>query len=198
MRNECRRDRGFREGRGRKDLRGLRHGCEGRRCGDIWKPQQGLEKDGSDLDVVLEYKGEEPEDAIFGILNEEKLVLGDVKVDINPITSWKSGTLENYMPQAEEHLKQVIKAEQDYKPLAKVEELEEENYNQIDNHLSNTKLRAEAIREQKQEAEERKRRTSSRSRPSLLARMREKQSILEAKKQENKITERFPKEERIM
>ncbi len=146
----------------------------------------------------MEYKGEEPEDAIFGILNEEKLVLGDVKVDINPITSWKSGTLENYMPQAEEHLKQVIKAEQDYKPLAKVEELEEENYNQIDNHLSNTKLRAEAIREQKQEAEERKRRTSSRSRPSLLARMREKQSILEAKKQENKITERFPKEERIM
>ena len=48
---------------------------------------RGLEKDDSDLDVVLEYKGEEPEDAVFGALNEEKLVIGDVRVDINPITS---------------------------------------------------------------------------------------------------------------
>jgi len=159
---------------------------------------RGLEKDGSDLDVVLEYKGEEPEDAIFGVLNEEKLVLGDVKVDINPITSWKSGTLEDYLPQAEAHLKLAQKEKQEYKPLAKVEELEEENYNQIDNHLSNTKPRAEVIREQKQEAEEKNRRRSNRTRPSLLARMREKQSMLEARKKENKTPKRLPKEERIV
>lgn len=159
---------------------------------------RGLEKDGSDLDVVLEYEGTEPEEAVFGVLNEEKLMLGDIRVDIKPITAGISGTLEEFLPRAEEQLKQVIKAEQDYKPLAKVEELEEENYNQIDNHLNNTKPRAEEIREQKQEAEERKRRTSSRSRPSLLARMREKQSMLEARKKENKTPKRLPKEERIV
>ena len=172
----------------------------GERCRNMiyGSRSRGLEKDGSDLDIVLEYEGTEPEETVFEVLNEEKLVLGDIRVDIKPIMAGISGTLEEFLPKAEEHLKQVIKAEQEYKPLAKVEELEEENYNQIDNHLSNTKPRAEEIREQKQEAEERKRRTSSRSRPSLLARMREKQAIQETEKQENKIPEKFPKEERII
>ena len=142
---------------------------------------RGLEKENSDIDVVLEYEGDEPEDAVFGVLNEEKLVLGVVRVDINPITSWKSGTLEEYLPQAEEHLKQAQKEIQEYKPLTKVEEIEEENYNQIDNYLSNIKPRAEEVREQRKEAEEKLRKYPTRERPSLLARMREKKAVIEAR-----------------
>ena len=142
---------------------------------------RGLEKDDSDLDVVLEYKGEEPEDAVFGALNEERLVIGDIRVDINPITSWKSGTLEEYLPQAEEHLKQAQKA-QEYKPLTKVEEIEEENYNQIDNYLSNTKPRAEEEREMRLDDEGSRKSTIVREKRSLLARFEEKKAVIEARK----------------
>ena len=54
----------------------------------------------------------------------------------------------------------------EYKPLAKVEELEEENLNQIDNYLSNTVPKAE----ERIEEEERKRR----------ARLAEKKAIVAA------------------
>ena len=74
----------------------------------------------------------------------------------------------------------------EYKPLAKVEELEEENLNQIDNHLSNTVPKAEErkkIRNEEQERieeEERKRRRSSGKRQSLRARLAEKKAIVAA------------------
>ena len=74
----------------------------------------------------------------------------------------------------------------EYKPLAKVEELEEENLNQIDNYLSNTVPKAEErknIRNEEQERleeEERKRRQKSGKRQSLRARLAEKKTIVAA------------------
>lgn len=47
---------------------------------------RGIEKAGSDLDVVLEYKGNVREDAFYDILHEDGMEIGGVKVDINPIT----------------------------------------------------------------------------------------------------------------
>ena len=79
----------------------------------------------------------------------------------------------------------------EYKPLAKVEELEEENLNQIDNVLSNTVPKAEekkAARQAEQERleeiqsieeEERKRRARG-ERPSLRARLAAKKAIVAA------------------
>lgn len=70
----------------------------------------------------------------------------------------------------------------EYKPLAKVEELEEENLNQIDNYLSNTVPKAEERKEirnaehERIEKEERKRRYKGR--PSLRARLAEKKAIV--------------------
>lgn len=72
----------------------------------------------------------------------------------------------------------------EYKPLAKVEELEEENLNQIDNYLSNTVPKAEERKEirnmehERIEEEERKRR--QKGRPSLRARLAEKKAIIAA------------------
>lgn len=51
----------------------------------------------SDLDVVVEYEGDISEDGLFNLLNEEPMYLEGKKVDINPITRGKSGTLEQYM-----------------------------------------------------------------------------------------------------
>lgn len=58
---------------------------------------RGDAKADSDLDVVVEYEGDMSEDGLFNILNEEPITIEGVKVDINPITRGKSGTLEEYM-----------------------------------------------------------------------------------------------------
>ena len=65
---------------------------------------RGLEKAGSDLDVVVEYKGREHEDALFNAFNEDGLMIGGIKVDINPITEGKTGTLATYLPGVESYL----------------------------------------------------------------------------------------------
>lgn len=65
---------------------------------------RGLEKAGSDLDVVVEYKGREHEDDLFNAFNEEGLMIGGIKVDINPITEGKTGTLATYLPGVESYL----------------------------------------------------------------------------------------------
>ena len=65
---------------------------------------RGLEKDGSDLDVVVELFTSEREDVLFDTFNGDALHIGGVKVDINPITAQRTGTLETYLPQVEEYL----------------------------------------------------------------------------------------------
>ncbi len=65
---------------------------------------RGLEKAGSDLDVVVEYKGREHEDTLFNAFNEDGLMIGGIKVDINPITEGKTGTLATYLPGVENYL----------------------------------------------------------------------------------------------
>ena len=57
----------------------------------------------SDLDVVVEYEGDFSEDALFNVLNEVPTTIEGIKVDINPITKGKSGTLEEYMKRSREY-----------------------------------------------------------------------------------------------
>ena len=68
---------------------------------------RGLEKDNSDLDVVGELSTNEREDDLFNAFNEDGLHIGEVRVDINPITAQRTGTLETYLPQAEEYLESI-------------------------------------------------------------------------------------------
>ena len=68
---------------------------------------RGLEKDSSDLDVVVELSTNEREDDLFNAFNEDGLHIGDVRVDINPITAQRTGTLETYLPQAEKYLESI-------------------------------------------------------------------------------------------
>ena len=65
---------------------------------------RGLESENSDIDIVVEYKGSEHEDTLFNIFNEDGLTIGGVKVDINPITEGKTGTLATYLPGVESYL----------------------------------------------------------------------------------------------
>ena len=65
---------------------------------------RGLESENSDIDIVVEYKGSEHEDTLFNTFNEDGLTIGGVKVDINPITEDKTGTLATYLPGVESYL----------------------------------------------------------------------------------------------
>ena len=67
---------------------------------------RGLEKKGSDLDVVVEYKGSIREDDFFNMLHEGDYEISGIKVDINPITEGKTGKLETSLPGVEEYLRE--------------------------------------------------------------------------------------------
>ena len=71
---------------------------------------RGLEREGSDLDVVVELSTNEREDVLFDMFNEDGLYIGGVKVDINPITAQRTGSLETYLPQVEDYLEGVREA----------------------------------------------------------------------------------------
>ena len=47
---------------------------------------RGTEKADSDLDILFEYAGAWREDDIFNLLHEDDFCIGEVKVDINPVT----------------------------------------------------------------------------------------------------------------
>lgn len=74
---------------------------------------RGIEKSGSDLDVVVEYKGSVREDDFFNILHEEGFAIAGIAVDINPITEDKTGALAEYLESAEQYLKEKV---QEIKP----------------------------------------------------------------------------------
>lgn len=154
---------------------------------------RGLEKTDSDLDVVVEYKGREHEDDLFNAFNEDGLMIGGVKVDINPITEGKTGTLATYLSGVESYLaekqaitdifgqgveiddseavqtarraKELLDKLAEYKPLAKIEELEEQNYNMIDNVLNN--------------GAEKKEQEQTKGRISIKEKLAEKKAVIE-------------------
>ena len=67
--------------------------------------RRGDGRDDSDLDIVVEYSGYAREDDLFNALNdaETQLEIDGVKVDINPITKSKSGTLGEFMERVREY-----------------------------------------------------------------------------------------------
>ena len=70
---------------------------------------RGLERPDSDVDVVVEIDTDEREDSLFNLLNTEPLMFPtqryqQIRIDINPITPYETGTLETYLPRAEAYL----------------------------------------------------------------------------------------------
>ena len=72
---------------------------------------RGIEKENSDLDVVVEYTGSIREDDLFNMLHEDSIYIAGIQVDINPITEGRTGTLETYLPEVETYLQE--KAQQE-------------------------------------------------------------------------------------
>ena len=104
---------------------------------------RGIEKAGSDLDVVLEYKGNVREDVFFDILHEDGMEIGGVKVDINPITEGKTGTLEKYLPSVEKYLEE---KRQKTSVRGKLKEKKSDIYAQSERTDKSSKKKTENVR----------------------------------------------------
>lgn len=69
---------------------------------------RGLEHNKSDLDVVIEYTGMIREDDMFNMLHSEEFSIGNIIVDINPITKDVTGTLSDYLKDVESYLEEKV------------------------------------------------------------------------------------------
>ena len=68
------------------------------------RTREGLYREDSDIDVVISYTGDIREDSFFNILNEGGLKIAGLPVDMNPISMEKTGTLGQYLENAEKYL----------------------------------------------------------------------------------------------
>jgi len=68
------------------------------------RTREGLYQEGSDVDVVLSYTGNIREDAFFNALHEDGMEIAGLPLDINPISTEKTGTLEEFIKNAEKYL----------------------------------------------------------------------------------------------
>jgi len=67
----------------------------------------GTSKNNSDLDIIVEYEGDIREDTLFDIANGERLKIGNVRIDINPIKAEKSGTISENAIKERKYLDEV-------------------------------------------------------------------------------------------
>lgn len=112
----------------------------------IGSRNRGNGKNNSDLDLVVEYLGDIREDDLFNVLNEEPLEIEGIKVDINPITADKSGTLEEYLKKSKQYDKEILnKADNGIRYLKKnsntvIVESADKIQNELHNRIQNAIL----------------------------------------------------------
>jgi len=82
---------------------------------------RGLEQSRSDLDIALEYRGEEPSEVVEAILNDEKLIIGGVKVDIRALNKDRDDPLEDFLRREEEKLEDAARKTRKRKSVSKDE-----------------------------------------------------------------------------
>lgn len=68
------------------------------------RTREGLYQEGSDVDVVVSYTGNIREDDFFNVLHEDGMEIAGLSLDIDPISTEKTGTLEEFMKDAEKYL----------------------------------------------------------------------------------------------
>lgn len=87
------------------------------------RTREGLYNNESDVDVVLSYTGNIREDDFFSALHGAGMEIAGLPLDINPISTERTGTIQEYLEQAEKYLDQkevqnltsdIVKFELDY------------------------------------------------------------------------------------
>ena len=108
----------------------------------------------SDLDVVVEYEGNISEDGLFNILNDEPMYFDGVKVDINPITRGKSGTLEQYMERSHRYDEEQLRDESTQSGTSFSLKREGRDEDKVPTFYSNAERAVEGVKQNKATAEQ--------------------------------------------
>ncbi len=113
--------------------------------------------------------------------------------DTSHITEWLTEVItEGTEPEETKKAKELLKKLEEYKPLAKIEEMEEQNYNMIDNVLNN------GAGEKAGKEEHNKKRESSEEKTSLKARLAEKKEIISRQGKGREVQNAEKKEQKEM
>ena len=113
-----------------------------------------------------------------------------VQGNTEPITDWLSEVIsEGALPDEMQRAKVLLEKLAEYKPLAKIEEMEEQNYNMIDNVLNNGAEKAQREANKKNQEQ-------SAVKVSLKARLAEKKAQVEGCGQEHEVQENTKKNQR--
>lgn len=170
---------------------------------------RGLEHEGSDLDVVVELSTAEREDDLFNAFNEDTVLYHDStrnmtenvselaesikQGDTGHLTTWLADIIsEGAVPEEIKRATELLEKLTEYKPLAKIEEAEEQNYNMIDNVLNN------GVGEKAQREENKRMEEKPPARVSLKVRLAEKKAQVEGKSKEHDVQENEKKSHREM
>ena len=118
---------------------------------------RGIEKFGSDLDVVVDYKGNIREDDFFNILHEDGFAIAGIALDINPITEDKTGLLAEYLESAECYLKDKAEERKQEKTFVrdKIKQAKQISQDRKSGNIEKSKndLLREAIKDAKEKAQ---------------------------------------------
>ena len=110
-----------------------------------------------------------------------------VQGNTEPITDWLNEVIsEGALPDEMQRTKVLLEKLAEYKPLAKIEEMEEQNYNMIDNVLNNGAEKAQREANKKNQEQ-------SAVKVSLKARLAEKKAQVEGSGQEHEVQENTKK-----
>ena len=113
--------------------------------------------------------------------------------DTEHITKWLDEVIyEGAVPEDEEQAKELLVKLAEYKPLAKIEEMEEQNYNMVDNVLNN------GAGEKKQKEENKKEQERPAARTSLKARLAEKKALVSGQGKDREAQENIKNNQREM
>ena len=113
--------------------------------------------------------------------------------DTEHITEWLNEAIsEGTAPEEEKRAKELLEKLAEYKPLAKVEEMEEQNYNMVDNVLNN------GAGEKAQKEENKKEQERPAARTSLKARLAEKKALVSGQGKDHEAQENNKNNQREM
>lgn len=113
--------------------------------------------------------------------------------DVVPITEWLANVIDEVAePEETKKAKELLEKLAEYKPLAKIEEMEEQNYNMIDNVLNN------GAGEKAQREANKKEQEQPAARVSLKARLAEKKAQAAGQGMEHGAQESSKKNQREM
>jgi hypothetical protein len=113
--------------------------------------------------------------------------------DTSHLTTWLADVIaEGTEPEEIKRATELLEKLAEYKPLAKIEEMEEQNYNMVDNVLNN------GAGEKTQKEENKKEQERPAARTSLKARLAEKKAQVSGQGQDHEAQENAKKNQREM